>query len=235
MFQYLPILGRSSIWDLKYTFSDNTYNHGILNSNGIDQIDIDVDDNATKVNHNTHKTVNDISHINHRPSNLYFNPSRLIEDNQYLINDNTSEYYTDNEFVKAFTTSDKSFSILNLDIRSISKNIGKLKEYLDIIKHNFSIITIQETWFTEDTCLEYYNLPDYSLESINRIDCNVGGVGVYISNAIDYKVRTDLKGTNGRQKTYEIFHVYCTFYSSFMCQTTVNFGITKDGSLVLNT
>ena len=29
------------------------------------------------------------------------------------------------------------------------------------------------------------------------------------------------KGTNGRQKTYEIFHVYCIFYSVFMCQTTV--------------
>ena len=43
------------------------------------------------------------------------------------------------------------------------------------------------------------------------------------------------KGTNGRQKTYEVFHVYCIFYSGFMCQTTVIFGITKDGSLVLNT
>ena len=43
------------------------------------------------------------------------------------------------------------------------------------------------------------------------------------------------KGTNGRQNAYEIFHVYCIFYSGFMCQTTVIFGITKDGSLVLNT
>ena len=43
-----------------------------------------------------------------------------------------------------------------------------------------------------------------------------------------------IKGTNRRQKTCEIFHVYCTFYSGFMCQTNVIFGITKDGSLVLN-
>ena len=40
-----------------------------------------------------------------------------------------------------------------------------------------------------------------------------------------------VKGTNGRQKTYEISHVYSIFYSGFMCQTTVIFGITKDGSL----
>ena len=42
------------------------------------------------------------------------------------------------------------------------------------------------------------------------------------------------KGTNGRQKTYEIFHVYWIFYSGFMCQNTVIFGITKDGSLESN-
>ena len=42
------------------------------------------------------------------------------------------------------------------------------------------------------------------------------------------------KGTNGRQKTYEVFHVYCIFYSGFMSQTTVIFGITKDGSLESN-
>ena len=44
----------------------------------------------------------------------------------------------------------------------------------------------------------------------------------------------EFKGTNGRQKTYEIFHVYCIFYSGFMCQTTIIFGITKDGSLESN-
>ena len=43
------------------------------------------------------------------------------------------------------------------------------------------------------------------------------------------------KGTNGGQKTYEIFHVYWVFYSGFMCQINVIFGITKDGSLVLTT
>ena len=52
---------------------------------------------------------------------------------------------------------------------------------------------------------------------------------------VPYIFKACVKGTNGRQKTYEIFHVYCVFYSGFMCQTTVIFGITKDGSLVLTT
>ena len=50
-----------------------------------------------------------------------------------------------------------------------------------------------------------------------------------------HKICNRVKGTNGRQKTYEIFHVYCVFYPGFMCQTTVILGITKDGSLVLTT
>ena len=49
--------------------------------------------------------------------------------------------------------------------------------------------------------------------------------------AIGLTSRPGLKGTNGPQKTYEIYHVYSIFYSGFMCQTTVIFGITKDGSL----
>ena len=57
-----------------------------------------------------------------------------------------------------------------------------------------------------------------------------GGRGVIVE--IDAEQCKDgVKGTNGRQKTYEISHVYSIFYSGFMCQTTVIFGITKDGSL----
>ena len=49
------------------------------------------------------------------------------------------------------------------------------------------------------------------------------------------KVTPILRVRTVAKKTYEIFHVYCIFYSGFICQTTVIFGITKDGSLVLNT
>ena len=38
------------------------------------------------------------------------------------------------------------------------------------------------------------------------------------------KTQEYIKGTNGRQKAYEIFHVYCIFYSGFMRQTTVILG-----------
>ena len=50
----------------------------------------------------------------------------------------------------------------------------------------------------------------------------------------EWVAKYSFKGTNGRQKTYEVFHVYCIFYSGFMSQTTVIFGITKDRSLESN-
>ena len=72
----------------------------------------------------------------------------------------------------------------------------------------------------------------HQLERIQKRSCKI----ILGNNYQDYQsALQDLKGTNGRQKTYEIFHVYCIFYSGFMCQTTVIFGITKDGSLVLST
>ena len=61
-------------------------------------------------------------------------------------------------------------------------------------------------------------------------------MSTYCINLFTYIVATNvclyslLKGTNGNQKTYEIFLVYCIFYSGFLCQTII-FGITKDGSL----
>ena len=57
---------------------------------------------------------------------------------------------------------------------------------------------------------------------------------IYYPYSVYFWLKYAFKGTNGRQKTYEIFHVYCIFYSGFMCQTTVIFGITKDASLLLN-
>ena len=58
-----------------------------------------------------------------------------------------------------------------------------------------------------------------SLTTLEAGECNIS-----IDGCIN-------KGTNSRQNTYEISHVYSIFYSGFMCQTTAIFGITKDGSL----
>ena len=137
----------------------------------------------------------EIMNLHDKPSKLYFNPLRQNDDNQAIIYDNTCEYFSNQDF-NSNINSVNELSILNLNIRSMSKNIDKLKEHLEVLNHKFSIIAIQETWFKEDTPLNYFNLRNYCLETVNRIDCQVGGVGLYVLNDIDYKLRDDLRCQN---------------------------------------
>ena len=137
----------------------------------------------------------EIMNLHDKPSKLYFNPLRQNDDNQAIIYDNTCEYFSNQDFNSNINTVNE-LSILNLNIRSMSKNIDKLKEHLEVLNHKFSIIAIQETWFKEDTPLNYFNLRNYCLETVNRIDCQVGGVGLYVLNDIDYKLRDDLRCQN---------------------------------------
>ena len=119
---------------------------------------------------------------------------RQSDDNQDIIYDNSCEYFSIEEFNHNFNSLN-GLSILNLNICSLSK-IDKLKEYLKIVNYKFSVIAIQETWLTLDSPLDYFNLQNYCLETVNRIDCQVGGVGLYILNDMDYKLRDDLMCQN---------------------------------------
>ena len=81
----------------------------------------------------------------------------------------------------------------------------------------FVNVTVVQKVLNQFSCFIHQNNPTYTR---------------YLDN---YLINCNVKGTNGCQKSYEIFHVYYVFYSGFMCQSTVIFGITKDESLVLTT
>ena len=56
-------------------------------------------------------------------------------------------YYTIGEFSCASNGLLKnSFSILQINIRSMNKNFEKLQEYLNVVKGKFSIIALTEMW-----------------------------------------------------------------------------------------
>ena len=55
--------------------------------------------------------------------------------------------------------------------------------------HEYTIIS--ETHL-KDKPTEYYNLSGYSLEYTNRTRCEKGGVCMYISQNVKYKLRNDL-------------------------------------------
>ena len=183
--------------------TDHNNSNTSINIDVNDETNITVNDaqNYRKPNNTDNLPTNDIEDeyidktLNDRPSKLYFNPLRQCDENEAIIYDNTCEYFSNQEFNTNVNTIN-DLSILNFNIRSMSKNIDKLKEYLEVLNHKFSIIALQETWFQDNNPIDYFNLDNYCLETVNRIDCKVGGVGFYILNNIDYKLRHDLMCQN---------------------------------------
>ena len=83
-----------------------------------------------------------------------------------------------------------SLTLLNVNIRSIGKNLDTLKLCLKTLDHKFTVIGLSETHL-EDKPLDYYQL-----EYVNRVDREKGGVGIFICKKCKYKLRHDLCKAN---------------------------------------
>ena len=60
-------------------------------------------------------------------------------------------YYTVDKFsCPSNSLLKSSFSILQINIRSMNKKFEKLQEYLNVVKGKFSIIALTETWCNDD-------------------------------------------------------------------------------------
>ena len=56
---------------------------------------------------------------------------------------------------------------------------------------SFQVIGLTETWLN-DTNDDLFKLENYNFVNVNRSNKNGGGVGIYISNQMKYKLRTGL-------------------------------------------
>ena len=72
--------------------------------------------------------------------------------------------------------------VLNVNIRSLSKNFDKLKECIKTGKHEFTVIGLSETHL-KDKPHDFYSLPGYNIEYVNsRVGRSKGGVCMYVNN-----------------------------------------------------
>ena len=71
-----------------------------------------------------------------------------------------------------------SFSVLHINIRSMNKNVEKVREYLSHVKGNFSIMALTGTWCSDDKADKnsLWQLPNYT--AIQQIR-NTGQKGRY--------------------------------------------------------
>ena len=78
-----------------------------------------------------------------------------------------------------------------MNITSIKNKFDELSDYLTSLKYHFSIIGLTETWLSEN-CTNMYNICNYKLLTANRKNKSGGGVGMYIKEGINFRLREDL-------------------------------------------
>ena len=96
---------------------------------------------------------------------------------------------------EAPTKSKNPLSILNVNIRSLSKNFNLLLTLLTLSKIQYTIIVITETWLHDfDDTL--FNIPDYEHISLNRKNNKKGGgLRIYFNQSIKFiNINTKLTG-----------------------------------------
>ena len=126
---------------------------------------------------------------------MCFNPSRFESiDKNEIVNGhqyNECSYTTPDRFESTMPLENDTFTCLNVNIRSLSKNFDKLRECLKATNHDFTVIGISETHL-KGKPLEYYNIPGYKMEYVNRIGREKGGVCIYVNDKVKFKTRKDL-------------------------------------------
>ena len=104
-----------------------------------------------------------------------------------------SKYYDIEDFVSQFKDANASqahFSSIHFNSRSIHKNFDQILNFLDLLKLDFDVIGLSETWLRDADKLP--NIPGYNSVCYNRRGKLGGGVGLYIKDSYSYFERPDL-------------------------------------------
>ena len=141
-----------------------------------------------------------------RLSQLLFNPltSNL---NRYLIRSEDTDpdahvnieircYVEDkfNEALQSQFVSENYFSIFHLNVRSLQNKLDDLTALLTSLDVKFSIVGITETWLQNSAHNVDINWYDFVFK--NRSFKSGGGVGLYVSNDLNFKIREDIRVPN---------------------------------------
>ena len=109
-------------------------------------------------------------------------------------------YYIENQFKKILSEKHKTmktkFSAMHLNIRSINRNFSQLTNLLLSLEHQFHAIGISETWLKDSNHL--FDIENYDFIHSNRKHRLGGGVGLYLANNLDYKIRSNLTFDNSK-------------------------------------
>ena len=134
-------------------------------------------------------------------------PDKNIFDEHAFLNINAEYFSVEESKTKLSTCSNTSFfSILHVNIRSMSKNFEKLKLVLHECKHTFSMICLTETWCSNETFYHNSNLhlPQYNSIHLERKNKRGGGVCVFINKKLLFKHRKELSASEEANETLSV-------------------------------
>lgn len=113
----------------------------------------------------------------------------------YNVQFNSScDYFLEDMFnskVSKMNVQNKNLSMLNTNIRSMPRNLSKLKCYLENLNHKFTIHSFTESWISNHSA-GLYGMAGYNVEHNYRKDRKGGGVSLFISEEVEYQLREDL-------------------------------------------
>ena len=82
-----------------------------------------------------------IDEVNDPDINFFNDKSEIVESSYFSIDEFNS---TSEKLLKNY------FSILHINIRSLNKNFKKLREYISLVKRDFSVVALTKTWCNDN-------------------------------------------------------------------------------------
>ena len=115
-----------------------------------------------------------------------------IDPDRYIDKKSNCNNYTIKEFNGNFSGLLK-FSIFHTNIRSSKQNLLQLKNFLDTLNNDFSIIGLSETW-GKSINIDLQTISGYNHYHCTRAkDRSGGGTSLYLKKSIPFKPRPDLE------------------------------------------
>ena len=121
-------------------------------------------------------------------------PEQNFETDEFMSETITSKYFTPSQFLESKLSANK-FSMLHINIASLSKHIDELRSLIKVLDHPFDIIGITVTRLYEDTPLVNIEIDGYVFKhTATKTRCR--GTGMYIKSCYDFDVIPNLSSSN---------------------------------------
>ena len=129
--------------------------------------------------------------------NRYLIRSEDIDPDAHVNIESRCDYYIEDKFNEALQSQfirENYFSIFHLNIRSLQNKLDDLTALLANLDVIFSLVGITETWLQNSAHNVDVNRYDFVFQ--NRSFKSGGGVGLYVSNDLNFKIREDIRVPN---------------------------------------